>query len=245
MFVSLDIVGNQPFNDWFAPDTTQRHQLGTTVVAQDEFWGQGEFMYIKSNDAILKGSLVAYGGAASALGVTTAYLGTLLPSTAGQGFPFGVAMAPMASGTFGWIQISGVTVYKTNATVAADTAVAVAAAGIAGTLANGKQLVGVRNTIAATGTTTVLAGTTIGTDVLTTNGYQGFFLGMALSGTGIPASTVVAALSGDGRTIYTGSAIGTRGDKLSTGTAGITLTGTYTGYGQGVISRPYAQGQVV
>ena len=247
MFAAISpLAGSQPFNDWFAPDTVQRHPLGVKVTAVDEFWGLGEFMYIKSNDTILKGSLVAVGGVASALGVVTAYLGTLLPSTAGQGFPFGVAMAPMASGTFGWIQISGQVVYKTNATVAADTAVAVAAAGIVGTLANGKQLLGVRNTVGATGTNTVTATTTNGTGVVVCNGsYAGFFIGMSLSGTGIPASTVVAALDRDGKTIYTGSAIGTLGDKNSTASGSITLTGTYTGYGQGFIMTPVAQGQVV
>ena len=124
-------VGSAPFNDWFAVDTTQRHALGQSITAIDNFWGSGEFIYIKSTDAILKGSLVAW---------DEAYNGTLLPSTALQGFPFGVAMVPMATGTFGWLQISGRAVVKTNATVAADAALGVAAAGIAGTNAAGKQL---------------------------------------------------------------------------------------------------------
>lgn len=236
MFAAISpTLGTQPFNDWFAPDTVQRHPLGMTVTAVDPYWGQGKFVYVKSADAILKGSLVMY---------TEAYAGVLLPSTAGQGFPFGVAMAPMASGTYGWLQLEGFAVVKTNATVAADAALAVAAAGIAGTLANGKQLLGVRNRIAATGTKTVTANTVNGTGVLYTNGYDGFFLGMALSGTGIPASTVVAALDPDGKRIYTGSAIGTTGDKNSTASGSITLTGTYTGFGAAIINNPHAQGQV-
>lgn len=235
MFAPIDVAGPTPFNDWFTPDTTQRAVLGLVVKAVDPFWGYGEFMYIKSNDALLKGSLVMYNGG---------YLGVLLPSTAGQGFPFGVAMAPMASGVYGWIQVAGRGVYKTNATVAADTAVAVAAAGIAGTLANGKQLNNVRNLVAATGTRTVTASTTNGTGTLVTSGFDGFFIGMALSGTGIPASTVVAKLDPDGRTIYTGSAIGTLGDKNSTATGTITLTGTFTGFGEGMWMYPFAQGQV-
>lgn len=231
MFAAISgFAGTQPFNDWFAPDTVQRQVLGTTVDAVDNFWGQGRFVYIKSADAILKGSLVMW---------DESFNGALLPSTAGQGFPFGVAMAPMASGTYGWVQIAGRAVYKTNATVAADTAIAVAAAGIAGTLANGKQLLGVRNRIAATGTKTFTATTQNGTNVLyVANGYDGAFLGMALSGTGIPASTVVAGLDPDGKRILTGSAIGTFGDKNSTATGSITLTGTYTGYGSGVINAP-------
>lgn len=229
-------AGTQPFNDWFAPDTTQRHALGTKVTAIDPYWGEGEFMYVKSVAAILKGSTCMWNGSFNA---------DLLPSTAGQGFPCGFAMAPMASGTYGWVQLSGRAVYKTNATVAADTAIAVAAAGILGTLANGKQILGCRNVSAATATVTVTCDTTISNGILKTSGYDGFFIGMALSGTGIPASTVVAKLDPDGRTIYTGSAIGTLGDKNSTATGNITLTGTYTGYGSGVVQYAMAQGQVV
>jgi len=225
------IAGDQPFNDWFAPDTTQRQALGLVVDAVDPYWGYGKFMYIKSNDAIIKGSLVIVGTAPT-------YLGTLLPSTANLGAPFGVAMAPMASGTYGWIQVAGGCVYKTSATVAADAAVGIGTAGMVGAYSAGKGMVNVHNLKSATATTTVTAQTTNGTGVLKTNGYDGFFLGMALSGTGIPASTVVAKLDPDGQTIYTGSAIGTLGDKNSTATGSITLTGTYTGYGHGIIMFP-------
>jgi predicted RecA/RadA family phage recombinase len=210
--------------------------LGMTVTAVDPYWGTGKFVYIKSADAILKGSLVMW---------TEAYAGALLPSTAGQGFSFGVAMNSIPSGSYGWVQTEGFAVYKTNATVAADAGVAVAAAGIAGTLVAGKQLLNTRNRIAATGTKTVTAATVLGSSRLVAADYAGFFLGMALSGTGIPASTVVAALDPDGRTIYTGSAIGTVGDKNATASGSITLTGTYTGYGAAIINNPIAQGQIV
>jgi hypothetical protein len=202
----------------------------------DPYWGTGEFIYILSNDAILKGSLVAW---------DETYTGTLLPSTTLQGFPFGVAMAPMAATKYGWLQISGRCVWKTSATVAADAAVAIAAAGVVGATATGKQLVNVRNRVSATGTTTVAVTTQSGTNVLfAAKGYDGLFLGAALSGTGIPASTLVAGLDPDGKRIYTGSAIGTFGDKNSTATGNITLTATYTGYGSGVINRPFAQGAI-
>lgn len=231
MFAPLNFAGPSPFNDWFSPDTTQRQQLGLVVEAVDPYWGYGQFQYIKSNDAILKGSLVV-------VGTFPTFLGTLLPNTASLGVPFGVAMAPIPSGSYGWIQIGGCAVYKTNATVAADAAVGIGAAGILGAYSTLKGMVGVHNLKAATATTTVTAQTTINSGVITTGGYDGFFIGMALSGTGIPASTVVAKLDPDGRTIYTGSAIGTLGDKLSTATGTITLTGTYTGYGAGFLNGP-------
>jgi hypothetical protein len=231
MFASISpFAGTQPFNDWFAPDTTQRLPLGTAVDAVDPFWGQGRFMYVKSADAILKGSVVMWDETFNA---------ALLTSAVTQGFPWAVAMAPMASGTYGWVQTAGRAVYKTNATVAADGVLAIAAAGILGATATGKQVIGVRNRIAATGTKTFTVSTQNGNNKLyAPSGYDGAFLGMALSGTGIPASTVVAGLDPDGKTILTGSAIGTFGDKNSTATGSITLTGTYTGYGSGVINAP-------
>ncbi len=237
MFAAISpTAGTQPFNDWFAPDTTQRHPLGMKVTAVDPYWGTGTFIYIKSNDAIIKGSLVAW---------DEQYQGVLLPSTANQGFPFGVAMNSTSSGKYGWIQVEGFAVYKTNATVAADTAIGVATAGVAGTNVTGKQLVNMRNRLAATATKTVTATTQAGNAViLAPAGYDGFFLGMALSGTGVVASTVVAGLDPDGKRIYTGSAIGTVGDKNPTASGSITLTGTYTGYGAGVLANPFAQGAI-
>lgn len=230
-------AGCQPLNDHFPPDTTQRHILGTKVTAVDPYWGFGEFIYVKSNDAILKGS-------ACALGTPPTYLATLTPNTANLGQPIGFAIAPMASGTYGWLQISGATVVKTNATVAADAAIGITAAGILGTLAAGKQVLNAHNVKSATATVTVTADTVTGSYVLSTSGYDGFFLGAALSGTGIPASTVAAKMDPDGRRIYMGSAVGTVGDKLATATGTITLTGTYTGYGLLNTRYPFGQGAI-
>jgi hypothetical protein len=232
MFAPINFAGATPFNDWFVPDTTRRHPLGYMVDAVDPYWGYGKFMYIESDAAILKGSLVV-------VGVMPTFLGTLLPSTASLGRPFGVAMAPMADGTFGWIQLVGHAVYKTSATVAADAAVGIGTAGMIGAYSTLKGLVGVRNLVAATGTTTWTANTQNGKGYIDVpNGYDGAFVGMALSGSGVPASTVVAKLDPNGTRIYTGSAIGTLGDKNSTATGSITLTGTYTGYGAGHITFP-------
>ena len=231
MFSALTpYAGITPFNDWFVPDTVQRHPLGTIVPAVDPFWGHGEFIYFKSNDAILKGSSCMW---------DETYQAALLPSAVTQGFPFAIAMAPMASGTYGWLQRRGRAVIKTNATVAADGVLAIAAPGILGATATGKQVLNIRNRISATGTKTFTVQTYNGYGYLDAfQGYDGAFIGMALSGTGIPASTVVAALDPNGKRIYTGSAIGTQGDKNSTATGSITLTGTYTGYGSAMIDCP-------
>jgi hypothetical protein len=204
------------------------------IDAVDPYWGHGKFMYVKSNDAILKGS-------ACIIGTMPTFLATLFPSTANLASPVGFAMTPLPSGEFGWLQIFGATVYKTNATVAADVAIGISAsAGILGTYAAGKGLFGIHNVKSATATTALTNVQTVngsGT-IFCPNGYDGWFLGIALSGTGIPASTVVAKLDADGKTVYMGSAIGTTGDKLATATGSVTATGTYTGYGAGIITFP-------
>lgn len=231
MFAAISpTLGTQPFNDWFIPDTIQRQPLGMQVTAVDPFWGAGKFMYVASNAAILKGSVCMW---------NETFTASLLPSAVTQGFSWGVAMAPIPSGSFGWIQLEGRAVYKTNATVAADGVLAIADAGILGATATGKQVIGIRNRIAATGTKTFTAQTFNGSNKLfCPQGYDGAFLGMALTGTGVGASAVVAALDPDGKTIYAGTAIGTASGANSTATAQITLTGTYTGYGSGVINNP-------
>lgn len=233
MFAALaPYVGTTPFNDWFVPDTVQRHPLGVVVPAVDPYWGFGEFMYVKSAAAILKGSACMWDESFNA---------DLLPSTATQGFPFAIAMAPIASGSYGWLQRRGRAVIKTNATVAADGVLAVAAAGILGATATGKQVLNIRNRISATGTTTVTATMTAGQNkFFCPAGYDGLFLGCTVSlSTYLSASTVVAALDPDGKTVYIGTAIGTASGKntLLTG-SGLTITGTYTGYGSAVIDCP-------
>jgi len=239
MFSAIEgFAGTQPFNDWFVPDTIQRHVLGTCVKAVDPFWGMGEFVYLKApNDAtVIKGSVVTW---------NELFVSVLLPSTAGQGFSCGVAMAPAIANTFYWAQISGYSIMKSTSDVAADAAVAIAGTGLAGALANGKQILNARCRKANAATKTVTASVpNAGTYVVCPAGYDGIFLGMALSGTGIAASTVAAGLDPDGKKIWLGSAIGTIGDKLTTAAGSITLTGTFTGYLGVVINRPFAQGQV-
>jgi hypothetical protein len=229
------ITGQQPFNDWFVPDTVQRMPLGQRVVAVDQYWGGGEFIYTKSNDVIVKGSFC---------GMDENYTATLTPNTANTGGCVGVAMAPMAAGVFGWLQIQGVAVYKTNATVAAGAPIGIGAAGVGGANSAGKQLLNVSNRRAATATVVIAnVSTQAGKNVLQTNGYDGWFLGMALSGAGIPAATVVAGLDPDGRRVFMGTSIGVA-DKLATATAAISATGTYTGYGAGLIFYPFVQGAI-
>ncbi len=240
MFSPINLAGVTPFNDWFAVDTTQRHPLGYLVDGVDPYWGYAQFRYVKSNDAILKGSVCRVGQAPT-------FLATLVPITANLAQPLGIAMVPMASGTFGWLQVVGSAVYAMGATAAADGALGIftSAGSLTGTIVAGRGVIGIHHHRAPAATITVAANTRNGSNAITTNGYDGFFLGMTLTGTGINGSaTVVAGLDPDGNTIYTGSAIGTLTGRNSTATGSITLTGTYTGFGNGYIQYPTSGSQV-
>lgn len=236
MFAPQNYAGPQPFNDWFTPDTTQRLQLGTRVSAVDPYWGGGEFVYVKAESTMEKGSLVQ---------INESFVAADVPNTANLGRGVAVLMNSMTTGQYGWAQLAGIVVLSATASVAADAAVGITAAGQVGANSAGKQLLGYRNLRAGTAT---VAKTNVqtrnGSAALLTSGYDGWFLGMALSGSGIPASTVVAKLDPDGRTVYTGSAIGTVGDKNATATAAVTVTGTYTGYLGGYLNHGFVQGAI-
>jgi len=236
MFAALGFAGNQPFNDWFTPDTTQRHPLGMRVSAVDPWWGGAEFMYVKAASTMERGSLVQW---------DNGYVASDIPNTANLGRPFGVLMSSMSTSlVYGWAMLAGFAVISAAGSVNADTAVGIGAAGQGGTNSAGKQLLGLRNIYPST---TTLAKTNTQTKagsaaVRTKGGYDGWFLGMAISGTGIPSNSVIARLDPDGLTVYLGSAIGTVGDKNATETGSVTATGTWTGYLGAIINHPFTQG---
>lgn len=229
----------QAIAQWNVPSTTQNHLLGLKVSAADPYWGYGEFVYGKAAAALNVGNLVV-----SQSALLHSY--DKMPNTANLGQPCLVAVNEMAINTFGWFQKAGIVPVKSTATVAAQAAVGLTGAGTIGANTAGKQILGYMQLVAQTGTKTFAnTQTQNGTGTLIcTVGYDGMFLGAALSGTGIPASTVVAALDPDGKTVYTGSAVGVTGDKNSTATGSVTVTATYTGYSLGHIESPFGQGAI-
>src|SRR5258708_3036544 len=236
MYAALNTpAGNHPFNDWFVRDTTQRFALGTKQSAVDPYWGWGEFVYAKSSGTIAARLLCVLDETFQAVG---------MPNAANQGFPACVAMGKMPTAAFGWFMLVGLTPIVASATVAGDASGGLTGVGTIGAFVAGKQIVNVRNRLAQTATKTFAnTQTTNGSSVLLTNGYDGLFLGAALSGTGVPASTVVAKLDPDGRTVFMGSAVGTI-DKTATAPGSITLTGTWNGYSARQIAYPFSQGQI-
>jgi hypothetical protein len=102
----------------------------------------------------------------------------------------------------------------------------VAAVGKAGANSAGKQLLNTRVVLPATGTVVKANSTTqSGTPFVKVNGSDGLFVGQAVSGTGIPATTSIGAIDAAGTTISLVGSV-TLLPVNATATGGTTLTFT-------------------
>lgn len=235
------LIGSQPVGNFFQPDTTQRQPLGAIISANDPFWGGGEYIYLQANATINQGAAITWN---QALG----YLAINLPNTANQAVSVGFALYPMTAGQFGWFKLSGQIVANCTASVAAGAQVGITAAGQLGATSAGKEIEGANVVQAATATITKAnAVTRNASPLLQVPNSDGLFVGLAISGTGIPASTYIGAISSDGRTItMTTSNLSTAQNATATGA--ITLTGTMndgtTYYNVLYADRPFAQGRI-
>jgi hypothetical protein len=226
-------IGVGPLNELLGPaDTTKRYPVGMCADGLDPYFGYGKFLYLQFplSQAVTIGRLVMI---SDQTGVVAD-----LPAAALQGYPFLVARQACASSAtpqYGWFQNEGICPIQTNATVAAGVKIAVAAAGVAGTLVVSQQLVNTRVlqsatfTIAKTNTQT-----TNGSAVVQVTSIDGLFVGLTISGTGVTGT--ITAISTNGRDVTLSA------NATATGT--ITATFTYTGFGLVHISNPFAQGAI-
>ena len=161
-----------------------------------------------------------------------------LANTANLGYPVVVARQPCpssATAQWGWFQFEGVCPIQTANSVAAGVACGFTT-GTGATLANGKQLLGVKVLKASTFTLTKSGGTLNGSPNLKVSNVDGLFKGLATSGTGV-ASGTIASLDPSGTVVVNSG--------NSTATAQVTVTFTYTGFLLVHLNNPHGQGQVV
>lgn len=210
------LIGSQPVGNFFTPDNIQRHPLGAIITFDDPYWGGGEAIYlaIPTSSAFKVGEVVYW---------DNGYNATDIPNTANLGFPIALALNANASNAsqvqYGWFQISGQGVALSTASVAAAAAIGITAAGKLGANSAGKQILNVR--VAAPATTTVVKAnvqTQAGSPIIRPTTTDGWFVGMAVTGTGIPASTTVTAID---------TARGVTMSANATATGSVSVTGTY------------------
>lgn len=192
--------------------------LGAVLNIVDPYLGGGEVIRLRvpaNTTAIPVGGAAVY---------NQAYQYTIAPNTANLGQPlaFAVNAVPLNTGfdQYAWFYVSGTFPALSNATVGANTAVGIAAAGQLGANTAGKQVLNARVQLAATNTVAKANSNTVnGSPLLRVPNSDGWFVGLYLSGTGIPAATTISAIDSSG-TLVTMSA-------NATSTGSVTVTGTY------------------
>ena len=202
-------------------DTTPALPVGSIVQFHHPYWGMVEAQYIRASGAISAQALCTLTNVRnSTLGYYTA-VAAEVTDTANLGKSAGVAIGSIGDGKYGWVAIScsGLPVHSA-ASVAADTAIGIGGAGVAGAVSAGKQILNARNVAPAT-TTVAKAGCRAvkGGYWLEVPDVQGWFLGIVLSGTGIATGATVTEIDTDGRRVKMSA--------VTTASVGGTVTGTY------------------
>ena len=240
MFRSVTpLVGSQRANVWGLPDSVQRHPTGLLNLFVDSYWGGAELLYVQAGGTIAQNALVVVTPALS--GGQYIYTATQAPNTANLGKALQIAMTSMTTGQWGWVMVSGVAPINSTASVAADTAFGITAAGQIGAISSGKQVLGGRIVAPATTTVAINGVANNNSTMLYLNkSADGWFPGVYLSGTGIAAGTTVVDIDPSGLIVTLSAA--------TTAAVNGTVTPTYNNatifYNVAHINTPIAQGQI-
>jgi len=226
------VSGNLGPNDFFVPDTTQRFPAGAMLTGHDlnGIYGEGEFIYLQAAGTIAANQLSCY---------DDGFQAKTLPNTANTGRGVVVAKDAMTVGQWGWFQRSGGMIpVLAVASVAAGNTVGIDATTAGSVNANsaGRQLLGATVMRASTATRTTMASVKAGSKTVQVNNSSGIFIGQAVTGTGIAASSVVAGFDSNDNPIL---------NNAPTASGSPTLTFTNTGYVEvAAPSGMYVQGAI-
>lgn len=206
-------------------DTTQNFPFGFRVRAVDPLMGFGEFIYLQGVASTVAGSVVNYN---PFTGTTTLNVPAVLTN-----LPIAFAVAPTVASLFGWYQVAGTAIAVNNATAAAGKPYLVGTGSISSTATISQQLLNAQ-ILTANGSTFTKTGTTRnGSTEIYFSNLDGVFVGLPISGTGIPGSTTVAAgynNSPNGRNSSAGSATSLIASAASTADGTVTVTFTRTNF---------------
>lgn len=218
-----------------ALSTTAVAPIGYIAQAIEPQLGFGEFIYLPGVASVAAGDLVQYDLLAPAT--------TRGSFTANNSWPIAVAMAPCVAGNFGWFQISGMAICANNATAAVNSNAfhVAAAATLSSTAVAGRQILGAVIRTANGSTFTKTCTTRLGSNILQVPNLDGLFVGLPISGTGIPGGTTIAA-GVDSQPFLNANQILMSANATADGT--VTVTFTRTNFSVVAIQRPVGQGQI-
>lgn len=227
--------------------------VGLYVNAEDPVWGAGEFILAKANGTIPLRGLCSLIPVWNATNRNYDWNATATPNTALLGKMVGVCMSEQGSvgavnaltvGQFGWFMVSGLTPINGTATVAADTAFGITAAGQVGANSAGKQISNARIVTPATQTVVVASvDGASGSNQFRVANADGFFVGGYLSGTGVGAAAICQAIDRNpsGPATITASVVNSA---AVTGNVTMTYNNATIFYNVAHLNRSFAQGAI-
>ncbi len=215
--------------------------VGTILTINDPYWGGQELIRV----AIPANTTAINVGTLANIDASGNYV--INPITANTGQSVFVSMSFVPNNPllpqYAWFIASGRCPVLSTASVAANTELGASGvtAGRAAASAAGLQLLNARVRAAATATV-VKANTSTqsGSNILRVPNTDGWFVGVALSGTGIAASTTVTGINEDNRTVTM--------NNNATATGAVSVTGTYNDgtlfWNTVFMDRPFVQGRI-
>lgn len=203
-------------------------------------WGAAEVMYVvnTSSSTFVPGNLVQ---------IDKNYAISAAATTDNTGAPIYVCLSTFSAGDVtrqgGWILLSATSAPVTFSVAATTGQIFLGTSKNATPTANtGGQILNATTIIAAAGNFTRTIQTQSGSSQVKVARVNGLYPGLAITGTGIPASSVISSIDPSGVAFTIGSAIGTPVNATATGS--VTGTFTHTGYGIVAFNRPFVQGQI-
>lgn len=236
--------------DFSVSDDVKKLQLGTIVTATGTDydttanvanWGFCEIMYVaNASVAILPGTVVVMDKNFRVVATAAA------ATEANQGKPLFVALTNFAVGSateqYGWVLRTGVAPVRFSVAATVGRVFLGTAGLLTPTAAVGAQVIGALTLIAGASTFTRTGKIRTGSSRVEFANVAGMYPGQAISGTGIPASSVISSVDPDGRGVIIGSAVGT--PVTATASASVTCTLTNTGFGIVQLNAPASQTQI-
>lgn len=175
---------------------------GELTLGADPWYGGREFIFARSASAIVRtGSVVALVPVFDTELGQWSWEATLCPTTANLGRVIAVSVRPVADNAFGQFCVSGLVPVWCAATLAAGAAIGISGTvpGQAAANSAGHQILGAL--VAAPAATAIVrsGNTRAGSTTITLNSTDGLFIDMSVTGTGIPAGSVITGLDSNGR----------------------------------------------
>lgn len=190
----------------YIPTTDRRRDPGIVVPYMDSVWGGGEVVWAKAAAVIGNFQVCALhpvlgtetfqdGTSFSAYALTAT---TLLTGTVLLGQTIGIALNPMTVGQYGWFFVTANCLpvqFTALATANAKAYLSATAGKLTSTQVAGYEINAFRSvgTGAETRTATGIGGR-VGQPYIQVDNTEGMFLGNAFTGTGVPASQLIASL---------------------------------------------------